>query len=105
MASLVTALLCSALGVFWGRTHYENTVSADAEVYLGVLAFFVGHVVSEAILAVVSSGVTAVYVSYIQIPQELMRNHPEAFARLDDAWKVKFPHIGEGEQEPLRRGS
>jgi len=90
LCCLANALICAAAGAIAG--HFISSSDNNMLILLGALGFIMGYFFMFMQCSILTSGVVTVYICFAENKMALMKNHPEEYTRLTQAWDSKYPN-------------
>jgi uncharacterized membrane protein len=95
LVSLVSGAIIGAIGlviqVSTSLFSTEDVNQPNLKVYVFILGFFIGLVITSILMSVIGSGVNTVIVLFAEAPAEFQQNYPELSRKMREIWSQVFP--------------
>jgi uncharacterized membrane protein len=95
LVSLVSGAIIGAIGlviqVSTSLFSTEDVNQPNLKVYVFILGFFIGLVITSILMSVIGSGVNTVIVLFAEAPAEFQQNYPDLSRRMREIWSQIFP--------------
>lgn len=86
MANMLSGVLASLVSTAWAA-HSIDIFAAP----IGILAFFIGFMMSTTVMIVLDSAVATSYVVWAEDPAAMLRNRPEHYNRIAETARLLYP--------------